>query len=97
MSDADKPEESLGFDFAPAWARESADAYVSRYQGKNYDERTGREERPRREGGRVRGGAACVRARPRGHPSAAVCRGRLRGADVPRGRCVRRSSCLGNG
>ena len=54
MSDADKPEESLGFDFAPAWARESADAYVSRYQGKNYDERTGREERPRREGGRDR-------------------------------------------
>lgn len=50
MSDADKPE-SLGFDFAPEWARKSADEYVSRYQGKNYDERTGREERPRREGG----------------------------------------------
>lgn len=49
MSDADTPE-SLGFDFAPAWARKSADEYVSRYQGKNYDERTGREERPRREG-----------------------------------------------
>lgn len=48
MSDAEKPE-SIGFDFAPAWARESADDYVSRYQGKNYDERTGREERPRRE------------------------------------------------
>ena len=41
MSDAEKPE-SIGFDFAPAWARESADDYVSRYQGKNYDERTGR-------------------------------------------------------
>ena len=40
MSDADKPE-SLDFDFAPAWAKESADTYVSRYQGKNYDERTG--------------------------------------------------------
>lgn len=50
MSDAEKPE-SLGFDFAPEWARKSADEYVSRYQGKNYDERTGREERPRREGG----------------------------------------------
>lgn len=50
MSDADKPE-SFGFDFAPEWARKSADEYVSRYQGKNYDERTGREERPRREGG----------------------------------------------
>ena len=48
MSDAEKPE-SFGFDFAPAWARGSADEYVSRYQGKNYDERTGREERPRRE------------------------------------------------
>lgn len=50
MSDADKPE-SFGFDFAPEWARKSADEYVSRYQGKSYDERTGREERPRREGG----------------------------------------------
>ncbi len=50
MSDADTPE-SLGFDFAPAWARKSADEYVSRYQAKSYDERTGREERPRREGG----------------------------------------------
>ncbi len=49
MSDAEKSE-SLGFDFAPDWARKSADEYVSRYQGKNYDERTGREERPRREG-----------------------------------------------
>lgn len=49
MSDAEKPE-GLGFDFAPAWARKSADEYVSRYQGKNYDERTGREERPRRDG-----------------------------------------------
>ena len=53
MSDADKPE-SLDFDFAPAWAKESADTYVSRYQGKNYDERTGREERPRRDGFRER-------------------------------------------
>ena len=49
MSDADTPE-NLGFDFAPAWARKSADEYVSRYQSKSYDERTGREERPRREG-----------------------------------------------
>lgn len=48
MSDADTPE-TFGFDFAPDWARKSADEYVSRYQGKNYDERTGREERPRRE------------------------------------------------
>ena len=51
MSDADTPE-TLGFDFAPAWARQSADEYVSRYQSKNYDERTGREERPRRDGER---------------------------------------------
>lgn len=50
MSDADT-NESFGFDFAPDWARKSADEYVSRYQGKTYDERTGREERPRREGG----------------------------------------------
>ena len=50
MSDANI-NESLGFDFAPDWARKSADEYVSRYQGKSYDERTGREERPRREGG----------------------------------------------
>lgn len=49
MSDANKPE-SFGFDFAPDWARKSADEYVSRYQGKTYDERTGREERPRRDG-----------------------------------------------
>ncbi|MDO4527742.1 MAG: hypothetical protein Q4C03_03025 [bacterium] len=48
MSDADTPE-TFGFDFAPDWARKSADEYVSRYQGKNYDERTGREERPRRD------------------------------------------------
>lgn len=53
MSDADK-NESLGFDFAPDWARTSAEEYVSRYQGKNYDERTGREERPRRDGFRDR-------------------------------------------
>lgn len=50
MSDANT-NESLGFDFAPDWARKSADEYVSRYQGKTYDERTGREERPHREGG----------------------------------------------
>ena len=50
MSDAEN-NESFGFDFAPDWARKSADEYVSRYQGKTYDERTGREERPRREGG----------------------------------------------
>jgi hypothetical protein len=50
MSDANT-NESFGFDFAPDWARKSADEYVSRYQGKSYDERTGREERPRREGG----------------------------------------------
>ncbi len=50
MSDAEKSE-SLGFDFAPDWARKSADEYVSRYQGKSYDERTGREARPPREGG----------------------------------------------
>ncbi len=50
MSDAENTM-NLGFDFAPDWARKSADEYVSRYQGKNYDERTGREERPRREGG----------------------------------------------
>ncbi len=49
MSDAENTT-VLGFDFAPDWARKSADEYVSRYQGKNYDERTGREERPRREG-----------------------------------------------
>ena len=48
MSDAETPE-TFGFDFAPAWARGSAEDYVSRYQGKNYDERTGREERPRRD------------------------------------------------
>lgn len=50
MSDANN-KESFGFDFAPDWARKSADEYVSRYQDKVYDERTGREERPRREGG----------------------------------------------
>lgn len=50
MSDADT-NKNLGFDFAPDWARTSADEYVSRYQDKVYDERTGREERPRREGG----------------------------------------------
>ncbi len=50
MSDAENTG-SLGFDFAPDWARKSSDEYVSRYQGKNYDERTGREERPHREGG----------------------------------------------
>ena len=50
MSDADT-NETFGFDFAPDWARKSADEYVSSYQGKTYDERTGREERPRREGG----------------------------------------------
>ena len=50
MSDADT-NESLGFDFAPDWARKSAEEYVSRYQGKTYDERTGREARPPREGG----------------------------------------------
>ncbi len=49
MSDAENTG-SLGFDFAPDWARKSSDEYVSRYQGKNYDERTGREERPHREG-----------------------------------------------
>ena len=43
MSDADNTEK-LSFDFAPDWARKSADEYASRYQGKNYDERTGREE-----------------------------------------------------
>ncbi len=48
MSDADTPD-TFGFDFAPDWARKSSDEYVSRYQGKNYDERTGREERPHRE------------------------------------------------
>ncbi len=53
MSDAENTV-NLGFDFAPDWARKSADEYVSRYQGKNYDERTGREERPRREGFRDR-------------------------------------------
>ncbi len=50
MSDAKQTEE-FGFDFAPDWARKSSDEYVSRYQGKNYNERTGREESPRREGG----------------------------------------------
>lgn len=50
MSDADTSK-NLGFVFAPDWARTSADEYVSRYQDKVYDERTGREERPRREGG----------------------------------------------
>lgn len=54
MSDADK-NPTLGFDFAPDWARGSADDYVSRYQSKSYDERTGREERPRRDGDRPRG------------------------------------------
>ncbi|MGN1326423.1 MAG: hypothetical protein ACI4YA_08830 [Candidatus Spyradenecus sp.] len=47
MSDANNTE-NLSFDFAPDWARKSADEYASRYQGKNYDERTGREERPER-------------------------------------------------
>ncbi len=44
MSDADT-NTGFGFDFAPEWARKSADEYVSRYQSKSYDERTGREER----------------------------------------------------
>ena len=48
MSDADKPE-TFDFDFAPDWARKSADEYVSRYRDRSYDERTGREERPRRD------------------------------------------------
>lgn len=80
MSDADNTEK-LSFDFAPDWARKSADEYASRYQGKNYDERTGREERPardfgdrrdrrerpaRREG--ERGGRPFRRERPEGEP-----------------------------
>ena len=48
MSDADTPE-TFSFDFAPDWARKSADELLTQYQGKHYDERTGREERPRRD------------------------------------------------
>ncbi len=44
MSDAEI-NTGFGFDFAPEWARKSSDEYVSRYQSKSYDERTGREER----------------------------------------------------
>ncbi|MEG1933321.1 MAG: hypothetical protein RR133_01885 [Kiritimatiellia bacterium] len=53
MSDVDMPE-NFGFDFAPDWARKSADEYVSRYQDKDYDERTGREGHSRRDSFRDR-------------------------------------------
>ena len=64
MSDAEN-EVTLGFDFAPDWARKSSDEYASRYQGKNYDERTGREERPMRDGDRRSRGPQQDGARPR--------------------------------
>lgn len=64
MSDAEN-EVTLGFDFAPDWARKSADEYASRYQGKNYDERTGREERPMRDGDRRSRGPRQDGDRPR--------------------------------
>ena len=96
MSDADTPE-NLGFDFAPAWARKSADEYVSRYQSKSYDERTGREERPRREGDfrdrpprRDRDGEGRPPRRPRHEGVEGERRPRREGAEGERPRTPRR-------
>ena len=96
MSDADTPE-NLGFDFAPAWARKSADEYVSRYQSKSYDERTGREERPRREGDfrdrpprRDRDGEGRPPRRPRREGAEGERRPRREGAESERPRAPRR-------